>query len=65
MYTIEYVNPFTGHLVTFNFDNEKEALQVYTQMWIDWNRYTRTVITINQDTPEPRLFNGEQEWTQK
>jgi hypothetical protein len=64
MYTVEYVNPFTGRLIIFKFDNEKEAMQVYTQMWVDWNRYTCTTITINQDTPQPTLSKGNETWTQ-
>lgn len=59
MYTINYTNPINGAPTTFTFTDKKEALQVFTQLWIDWNRYTRTQVTINQTAPQPTMHIGE------
>jgi hypothetical protein len=61
MYIVNYINPINGTPTTFTFSEEKEARQVFTQLWIDWNRYTRTPIVIDQEAPAPTMHTGEPE----
>jgi hypothetical protein len=61
MYIIDYTNPINGMPQRFTFRNEDEARQVFTQLWVDWHRYTHTTIFIDQTVLPPTMHTGEPE----